>query len=537
MSLNSQTVESPTKNRVVAAKDEEEFEKEKIDAIVTISDIIACDIIEELGKHGVYPPNDIAVAGFNNQLESIRATPPITTIEPHFFQVGHKAVETINRLLNNEKVEEKIVTPCDLIIRESCGCIEENIVKINLAINKEKKIEIDKLLLKKESEILIKELANAIRSFNKKLTESTASNMLEALLHDIQKENSYKFINFIKSHFFDYEDVTENRLVIWQNVISNIRSLILSYFSSDYTKLLKIENIFHQTRVMIDIAYSYLSYSKKGEQYQLATLIKMSTDLRLAKNIKEIHSLLKLYFKELGIEDFFLFLFELPKDDISFAKFVCSDNFSPDNIAIEKETLQAGRIPRKKIFSNEKQNSFVFQLLFFKDKYLGFILMQMRSINLALCDSIRKILSPSIYITFDLNQNSNNVIEPAKKGMINNRDQENRKRLTVNKIIGYLSSNINVMTDLDAMAKDLNTSKPSLMKKTKQITGYSVQKLHEMLKIEKAKQLFETNRDITISEVSYYLGYKDQLYFSRVFRKNTGLSPRKWIETYIKKEI
>lgn len=518
-------------------KEKKLFEKNEIDSIVTVSDIVTCDLIEEFSKNEIFTPGHLAIVGFNNQLESIRSTPPITTIEPHFYELGYKAVKSLNMLLKGERVNDKDVTPCDLIIRESCGCIEENITKINLTDSKTEKEGIFELLTKDQSELLIKKLTKIVKSFNEKLTEATAKEMLDSLIYDIQKENSYKFINFIKSHFFDYENVTENKLVIWQNIISNIRSQIFSYLNSDYTKLLKIENIFHQTRVMIDIAYSYLSYSKKGDQYQLNTLIKMSTDLRLTKNIKEIYSLLKLYFKEFGIENFFLYLFELPKDDISFAKSICSNRLSPDNTMDEKEIIPTGRIPIKKIFPSAKQSSFVFQLLFFKDKYLGFILMELGPINLPLFDSIRKILSPSIYLTFDIEQsNFSNDFDEIKKKFTNGRIQEGRKRLTASKIVEYLSNHIDVMTDIDVIAKDLNISKPSLMKKTKQITGYSVQKLHEMLKIEKAKKLFETNRDITISEVSYYLGYKDQLYFSRVFRKNTGLSPRKWIDTYIKSE-
>jgi two-component system response regulator YesN len=63
----------------------------------------------------------------------------------------------------------------------------------------------------------------------------------------------------------------------------------------------------------------------------------------------------------------------------------------------------------------------------------------------------------------------------------------------------------------------------------KQLTGYSLHKLHEKLKVEKAK-LMLNNANLTITEIADKLGFQNQFYFSNVFKKNTGVSPKKWVE-------
>ena len=44
-------------------------------------------------------------------------------------------------------------------------------------------------------------------------------------------------------------------------------------------------------------------------------------------------------------------------------------------------------------------------------------------------------------------------------------------------------------------------------------------------RIDKAKQLL-TNTDLPIMTVAEYTGYPDYSYFTRVFRKETGVTPR-----------
>ena len=50
--------------------------------------------------------------------------------------------------------------------------------------------------------------------------------------------------------------------------------------------------------------------------------------------------------------------------------------------------------------------------------------------------------------------------------------------------------------------------------------------------INKAIELLETT-NLNISEIARMLGFDDSLYFSRVFKKETGTSPKKYIKPWL----
>lgn len=107
---------------------------------------------------------------------------------------------------------------------------------------------------------------------------------------------------------------------------------------------------------------------------------------------------------------------------------------------------------------------------------------------------------------------------------------ETMPHLSAETILNYLSEAMAKPTDLDAMASDFDLSKSSLCRIVKKSCGKTVQKLHEELKINWAKTLLESGY-FSVAEVAARVGYGDPLYFSRVFKKQTGRAPRAWKST------
>ena len=48
------------------------------------------------------------------------------------------------------------------------------------------------------------------------------------------------------------------------------------------------------------------------------------------------------------------------------------------------------------------------------------------------------------------------------------------------------------------------------------------------LRIDKAKKLLSSNANMKIKDVALYVGYEDPLYFSKVFKKNVGYTPKSY---------
>jgi AraC family transcriptional regulator of arabinose operon len=113
--------------------------------------------------------------------------------------------------------------------------------------------------------------------------------------------------------------------------------------------------------------------------------------------------------------------------------------------------------------------------------------------------------------------------------MLNSDDEpeQSKNLLTPESISDLLSEHIGDPTNIGNFATLLSVSRNTLMRKTKDYFGKTVLQLHEELKMEWARQLL-TLEMLNISETAYRLGYRDPLYFSRIFRKHYGVSPSQW---------
>lgn len=92
------------------------------DGIFFSNDMSATGFIIGLQEMGVNVPNDIAVAGFNNDISSRIVNPSLTTINYPASDLGSIAVNHIIdhiRGINDLNVTEQVVLKSDLIIRDS----------------------------------------------------------------------------------------------------------------------------------------------------------------------------------------------------------------------------------------------------------------------------------------------------------------------------------------------------------------------------------------------------------------------------------
>lgn len=94
----------------------------------------------------------------------------------------------------------------------------------------------------------------------------------------------------------------------------------------------------------------------------------------------------------------------------------------------------------------------------------------------------------------------------------------------VAKVKKYLDTHFDQDITLDKMAEQVNISPYYFSKLFKQETGSGFNNYLTRMRIEKAKNLLE-NTEMPIKEVCAEIGYQDPNYFSRLFKRWTGLAP------------
>ena len=110
---------------------------------------------------------------------------------------------------------------------------------------------------------------------------------------------------------------------------------------------------------------------------------------------------------------------------------------------------------------------------------------------------------------------------------IRNSKAVSRHNFNLDEIQGFMMDHIETHIDLDSLARCAGLSRFRFADKYKQLTGYPPIKHFIHMKIEHACYLLDNSID-PVSKIAERLGYEDPLYFSRIFRKTMGLSPRQY---------
>ena len=98
----------------------------------------------------------------------------------------------------------------------------------------------------------------------------------------------------------------------------------------------------------------------------------------------------------------------------------------------------------------------------------------------------------------------------------------------------YFREHYNEDINIERYAASRNMSTSWFNKCFRSITGVSPMKFVLDVRMRNAQILLETT-DGTISEIALLVGYDNPMYFSRVFRKEKGLSPLKYRKAYREK--
>ncbi|REE83310.1 LacI family transcriptional regulator [Lutibacter oceani] len=101
------------------------FEQHKnVDAVFTVTDVVAYGILKYCNENNIKIPDDIAIFGFSNWFMSSIVTPKISSVIQPSFEMGKKATKLLIKEIKNKKSKtpvtfKKVVLPTSLAIRES----------------------------------------------------------------------------------------------------------------------------------------------------------------------------------------------------------------------------------------------------------------------------------------------------------------------------------------------------------------------------------------------------------------------------------
>jgi len=104
------------------------------------------------------------------------------------------------------------------------------------------------------------------------------------------------------------------------------------------------------------------------------------------------------------------------------------------------------------------------------------------------------------------------------------------KERNVQEIISYIENHFHEDLHLGDLEKHLHISKNYLANIFREVTGATIFQYLNQRRVNQAKLLFLTERDASVTDVGYRVGFKHPAHFSRVFKQIAGLSPNRYLQ-------
>ena len=119
------------------------------------------------------------------------------------------------------------------------------------------------------------------------------------------------------------------------------------------------------------------------------------------------------------------------------------------------------------------------------------------------------------------------LLRESERSVYTSKDAWERK--LTNEITEYISDNLCQSVSLEEICSLTHYSKTLLCSTFKRMMGMGIIEYHSRMRIERSKELM-LSRGMSVSEASEKLGFENQYYFSRVFKRCEGKSPREFLK-------
>ena len=278
----------------------------RFQAIVAANDRMAFGALEALQQRGVRVPADVAVTGFDDLREAQAMGVPLTTVRQSFYLLGRQAFDTLMKCIQGGTVPKLTVTPTQLLIRWSCGCMPENVRQA--AVHPREVSKTGKLENKREAALRallnsagITEQDPALPQY-KDVFGRAWDGFLLALGEKISSDEFLKTINAA------IEIMQKNNLAptVWHNVISMMRKYALGGITNPMI-MLKAENLFQQARLLAgELSQRSQAYRRLVLEQQESVLQGFSFSMAPAMSLDQIGDAISEHFPQMGIERWYV---------------------------------------------------------------------------------------------------------------------------------------------------------------------------------------------------------------------------------------
>jgi PAS domain S-box-containing protein len=362
-----------------------------VEVVVAANDEMAFGALEELHVRGIRVPDTVAVTGFDDLSASRHSIPPLTTVRPTVRELGMEAVEMILALLRGEELPKLVQLPTVLIIRQSCGCPSQAVVRarvesIETSAPEDPMRSLGESLSAVQKAHLLSEVEPALQDLQGSDQDPIQTERIEHLLNafwsDLQGEHSNTFVPTL-SEVLNEVIMAGRDVVVWQDVLSVLRRQIVGSLL-EYVNLGRVENLWQQARVVLEekIQQAHMRQSIAVKQ-QAQTLRELSQTLITTFHVDQLMDVLAERLPQLGIKSGYLCLYNLSSESPDIVRIpewsrlvLAYHDQRRLELSVEGQLFRSQQILPEGMLSQTRRYEMTVIPLYFQEHQLGFVLFE-----------------------------------------------------------------------------------------------------------------------------------------------------------------
>ncbi len=375
------------------------------EALVTAWDYQAFRAMEYLKARGVRIPDDVAVAGFDNDEVASAISPPLTTVQPPFYAMAGQAIKTLLDLLQQRDVPEQVTLSTTFVIRQSCGCRSQAFLHGNITSMLSDSGAND-ILPELQPETLVQSLVHTLNLPN--ATRSWAVAVVDGFWDEWIHEQSGQFLAVLEEVLGEVA-ASGGDVAIWQYAISLMRHTVLAR-EGDAERVAGAEELWQQARVCIgEIAEHVQIVQRFREKRQERRLQAFEAALSTTFNVQGVLDVIRQGLPRLGILGSYLVLYDadsnaadgqpyrFPDPLPEWSRLILAygdDIYSPDPDGIRFPSQQL--LPEQ-VLPQDRRYAMVVESLYFREEQIGFALFEVGPRDGKLYDVLRLQISNALH--------------------------------------------------------------------------------------------------------------------------------------------
>ncbi|GAB1483238.1 hypothetical protein MASR2M78_20540 [Treponema sp.] len=430
------------------------------DTLIGASDMMVFSALQYFKSFGFNVPQDFHCGGFNDSAESRILPSALSTVRMPYAELGLTAFAMIRSLLSSSQILDSVL-PSTMVIRESCGCVEDF-----------KQAFLPRLsgTQKTASIVLLHELTELFR-----LDDTGQNAILLPLFSALENANAQLFINLFErvlERYFRAEAGT-GLLFIAINLIKTSACFEPEFLAAiERPALRSIAQV--QSRVAALLKY------EAGKRD--AILNSLKCDLLCVRSRSSLVQILALHLPGIGIHSAAIIVYE----DEDYSRFL--GGFSPAGQIPENSELFPARYLVPSVLTGIYERAvFVVQPLFMENQSLGYILCNVPFFHGSVFEELRSAISSALKGIY--------LFDDANAARQKAEEAEQAKTEFFANVGSKLSDPLSEITaNIDKLEQEIDTQGSA--------TGFLKSKLGELRKLVSA-QTERTNRliDLTLSQI------------------------------------